>query len=150
MEPVIGLVAILLVVLIFIPLIVTNCIVLARVEAYAAKNDALTSTVDGVMMGLGLVWVLALLGGLRELVGSGTLFSGIDMIIPGASAIAVFGDDYPGFLIAILPPGAFFALGCLIAAYNAINTRLAARARLLITGTSTKKASGSKLATSRR
>ncbi len=115
---------------IFIPLIVTNCIVLARVEAYAAKNDALTSTVDGVMMGLGLVWVLALLGGLRELVGSGTLFSGIDMIIPGASAIAVFGDDYPGFLIAILPPGAFFALGCLIAAYNAINTRLAARARL--------------------
>ena len=115
---------------IFIPLIVTNCIVLARVEAYAAKNDVLTSTVDGVMMGLGLVWVLALLGGLRELVGSGTLFSGIDMVIPGTSAIAVFGDDYPGFLIAILPPGAFFALGCLIAAYNAINARLAARARL--------------------
>ena len=113
---------------IFIPLIVTNCIVLARVEAYAAKNDPLTSTIDGVMMGVGLVWVLALLGGLRELLGAGTLLSGIEMIIPGTSAINVFGDDYPGFLIAILPPGAFFALGCLIAAFNAINANLAARA----------------------
>ncbi|CAL94053.1 probable electron transport complex protein RnfE [Azoarcus olearius] len=112
---------------IFIPLIVTNCIVLARVEAYAAKNDPLSSTVDAVMMGCGLVWVLALLGGLRELLGSGTLFAGIEMIIPDASALSVFGDDYPGFLVAILPPGAFFALGCLIAAYNAINTRRAAR-----------------------
>lgn len=114
---------------IFIPLIVTNCIVLARVEAYAAKNDPLTSTIDGIMMGLGLVWVLGLLGAIRELLGAGTLLSGIEMIIPGASAINVFGDDYPGFLIAILPPGAFFALGMLIAAFNAINARLAARAR---------------------
>ncbi|THF62654.1 electron transport complex subunit E [Pseudothauera rhizosphaerae] len=114
---------------IFIPLITTNCIVLARVEAYAAKNDALSSTVDGLMMGLGLVWVLALLGGIRELAGSGTLFSGIDMIVPGLSAIQLFGDDYPGFLIAILPPGAFFALGVLIAAFNWINQRAAARHR---------------------
>lgn len=114
---------------IFIPLIVTNCIVLARVEAYAAKNDPLTSTVDGLMMGLGLVWVLAVLGGLRELLGAGTLLSGIDMILPGAAALSVFGDDYPGFLIAILPPGAFFTLGVLIAAFNAIDVRRAARAR---------------------
>ena len=114
---------------IFIPLIVTNCIVLARVEAYAAKNDPLSSTLDGVMMGLGLVWVLALLGGLRELLGSGTLFAGIDMIVPGLSPLSVFGDDYPGFLLAVLPPGAFFALGCLIAAYNAINARLKTRAQ---------------------
>ncbi|MCM8565522.1 electron transport complex subunit E [Thauera linaloolentis] len=114
---------------IFIPLIVTNCIVLARVEAYAARNDPLSATLDGVMMGLGLVWVLGLLGGIRELLGAGTLFSGIDMIAPGLSAWKVFGDDYPGFLLAILPPGAFLALGCLIAAYNAINTRLAGRAR---------------------
>jgi Na+-translocating ferredoxin:NAD+ oxidoreductase subunit E len=113
---------------IFIPLIVTNCIVLARVEAYAAKNDPLSSTVDGIMMGVGLVWVLAVLGAMRELLGAGTLFSGIEMIIPGTSALSVFGDDYPGFLIAILPPGAFFALGILIAAFNAINARLAARA----------------------
>ena len=112
---------------IFIPLIVTNCIVLARVEAYAAKNDPLSSTFDGVMMGLGLVWVLAVLGAIRELLGAGTLFSGIEMIFPSLSAWNVFGEDYPGFLIAILPPGAFFALGCLIAAFNAINTHLAAR-----------------------
>ncbi|MFT3758652.1 electron transport complex subunit E [Thauera sp.] len=113
---------------IFIPLIVTNCIVLARVEAYAAKNDPLTSTLDGVMMGLGLVWVLGLLGGIRELLGAGTLFSGIEMIVPSLSAWNVFGDDYPGFLVAMLPPGAFITLGCLIAAFNAINAKLAERA----------------------
>ena len=113
---------------IFIPLIVTNCIVLARVEAYAAKNGPLDSTIDGVMMGLGLVWVLALLGTIRELLGAGTLFEGIDMIFPSLSAIQVFGDDYPGFLLALLPPGAFFALGCLIAVFNWLNARAAARA----------------------
>ncbi len=113
---------------IFIPLIVTNCIVLARVEAYAAKNGPLDSTIDGLMMGLGLVWVLALLGGIRELLGAGTLFEGIDMIFPSLSAIHVFGDHYPGFLLAMLPPGAFFALGCLIAAFNWLNARAAARA----------------------
>ncbi|MDR1228827.1 MAG: electron transport complex subunit E [Azoarcus sp.] len=112
---------------IFIPLITTNCIVLARAEAFAARNGALESTFDGIMMGLGLVWVLALLGALRELIGSGTLLSGIDMVVPGLSAIQVFGDDYPGFLLAVLPPGAFFILGCLIAAYNAINAHRAAR-----------------------
>ncbi|MDR1463564.1 MAG: electron transport complex subunit E [Azoarcus sp.] len=112
---------------IFIPLITTNCIVLARAEAFAAKNGALESTFDGIMMGLGLVWVLALLGALRELLGSGTLFSGIDMLVPELSAIQVFSSDYPGFLLAILPPGAFFILGCLIAAYNAINAHRAAR-----------------------
>ena len=65
----------------------------------------------------------------RGLIGAGTLFAGIEMIIPGTSAINVLGADYPGFLVAILPPGAFFALGMLIAAFNAINVRLAARAR---------------------
>ena len=113
---------------IFIPLIVTNCIVLARVEAYAAKNSPIASTIDGIMMGLGLVWVLAVLGGVRELIGSGTLFSGIDMIFPNLSAIEVFGPDYTEFLIAILPPGAFFTLGCLIALFNWINMRAADRA----------------------
>ena len=113
---------------IFIPLIVTNCIVLARVEAYAAKNGPVDSTVDGIMMGLGLIWVLALLGGLRELIANGTLFGGIDMVFPGLSPIQLFGPDYPNFLIAILPPGGFFALGCLIALFNWINSRAAARA----------------------
>ncbi|MDR2688847.1 MAG: electron transport complex subunit E [Azoarcus sp.] len=110
---------------IFIPLIVTNCIVLARVEAYAVKNKVIDSTVDGLMMGLGLVWVLALLGGLREFFGTGTLFAGIEMIFPKLSALHILGEDYPGFLLAVLPPGAFFALGAMIAAYNAINARAA-------------------------
>lgn len=113
---------------IFIPLITTNCIVLARAEAFAARNGVLESTLDGLMMGLGLVWVLALLGALRELIGNGTLFDGIDMVVPGLSPVAVFGDDYPGFLLALLPPGAFFTLAFLIAAYNAINAHRAARA----------------------
>ena len=114
---------------IFIPLIVTNCIVLARVEAYAAKHGPVESTVDGIMMGLGLVWVLAVLGGIRELAGAGTLFSGIEKIVPDWSAWQVFGDDHPGFLLAMLPPGAFFALGCLIALRNVIDARLQARAQ---------------------
>jgi len=113
---------------IFIPLIVTNCIVLARVEAFAAKNEPGGSTIDGIAMGIGLTLVLAVLGAVRELVGSGTLLSGIEMIIPGAQAISVFGDDYPGFLVAILPPGAFIALGCLIAGRNWIEARKLARA----------------------
>ncbi|WP_442769822.1 electron transport complex subunit E [Zoogloea ramigera] len=114
---------------IFIPLIVTNCIVLARVEAFAAKNEPGGSTVDGIAMGIGLTLVLAVLGAMREVVGSGTLLSGIDMLIPGAQPIVLFGDDYPGFLIAILPPGAFIALGCLIAGRNWIEARKQARAR---------------------
>jgi len=114
---------------IFIPLIVTNCIVLARVEAFAAKNEPGGSTVDGIAMGIGLTLVLAVLGAMREVVGSGTLLSGIDMLIPGAQPIVLFGADYPGFLIAILPPGAFIALGCLIAGRNWIEARKQARAR---------------------
>ena len=112
---------------IFIPLIVTNCIVLARVEAFAAKNEPGGSTVDGIAMGIGLTLVLAVLGAMREVVGSGTLLSGIDMLIPGAQPIVLFGADYPGFLIAILPPGAFILLGCLIAWKNWIEARAAQR-----------------------
>ena len=114
---------------IFIPLIVTNCIVLARVEAFAAKNEPGGSTIDGIAMGIGLTLVLAVLGAMREVVGSGTLLSGIDMLIPGAQPIVLFGADYPGFLIAILPPGAFIALGCLIAGRNWIEARKQARLR---------------------
>ncbi|MBI4755289.1 MAG: electron transport complex subunit E [Betaproteobacteria bacterium] len=113
---------------IFIPLIVVNCIVLARVEAFAAKNAPLASAFDGVMMGAGLVWVLAVLGGLRELLGTGTLFTGIDMVIPGTAPITVLPEGYPGFLVAVLPPGAFILLGCMIAARNWLDARATARA----------------------
>jgi electron transport complex protein RnfE len=114
---------------IFIPLIVTNCIVLARVEAFAAKNPPLQSTVDGVFMGLGMLWTLALLGALRELLGSGTLLGGIDMVFPSLSPIQLLPESYPGFLLALLPPGAFILLGCMIAWKNWMDARAAARAR---------------------
>ena len=105
---------------IFIPLIVTNCIVLARVEAFAAKNPTLPSALDGLMMGIGLAGVLALLGAIRELVGKGTIFSGIDLVFgPEAKSWVIHViPDYHGFLLAILPPGAFIGLACLIAARN--------------------------------
>jgi electron transport complex protein RnfE len=114
---------------IFIPLIVVNCIVLARVEAFAAKQPALIAAFDGVVMGVGFVWVIGLLGALREFLGQGTLFSGIEMIIPGASAWQILPQDYPGFLLAILPPGAFFILGLMVAARNWLDHRANQRAK---------------------
>lgn len=115
---------------IFIPLIVVNCIVLARVEAFAAKNTPLAAAWDGAMMGLGLMVAIAVLGGLRELIGSGTLFAGIEMVIPGAQALQLLPADYPGFLVAILPPGAFIVLGLMIAGRNWLDARAERRARL--------------------
>ena len=114
---------------IFIPLIVTNCIVLARVEAFAAKNPPLHSTLDGIFMGLGMLWTLALLGGMRELLGAGTLFGGIDMVFPSLQPIQLLPESYPGFLLGLLPPGAFILLGCMIAWKNWMDARAAARAR---------------------
>ncbi len=114
---------------IFIPLIVTNCIVLARIEAFAARNPAIQSAFDGMAMGLGLTAVLAVLGGLREIMGHGTLLSGIDLAL-GASAkslVITVVPDYHGFLLAILPPGAFITLGCLIAGKNWLNQRAEAK-----------------------
>ena len=116
---------------IFIPLIVTNCIVLARVEAFAAKNPVTPSMLDGFMMGMGLAMVLTLLGAMRELVGKGTVFSNLDLVFgPQAKTwLLQVIPDYPGFLLAILPPGAFIGLGLLIAGYNwAEQRRVAAEA----------------------
>lgn len=112
---------------IFIPLIVTNCIVLARVEAFAAKNPTMPSVVDGFIMGLGLTLVLSLLGGMREVVGKGTLFSGLDLAFgPAAKQFVVtVVPDYHGFLLAVLPPGAFLGLGLLIAGRNWMESRKA-------------------------
>lgn len=112
---------------IFIPLIVTNCIVLARIEAFAAKNGVLSSGLDGAAMGGGLVLVLAILGGIREIIGTGAIFNGFDNVIPRAAPLQLLPNDYPGFLIAILPPGAFITLGCLIALRNWSEMRAAKR-----------------------
>jgi len=119
---------------IFIPLITTNCIVLARADAFASKNRPLHSVVDAIAMGLGLTAVLVVLGGMRELAGQGTLLSGIDLVF-GADAkpfVLHVVPDYPGFLLAILPPGAFIALGLLIAAHNWNKARAEQRARAAI------------------
>lgn len=110
---------------IFIPLIVVNCIVLARVESFAAKNAPIPSILDGFMMGIGLTLVLGLLGGMREVVGKGTLFSGLDLVFgPYAKQfVLTVIPDYHGFLLAVLPPGAFLGLGLLIAARNWLDIR---------------------------
>jgi H+/Na+-translocating ferredoxin:NAD+ oxidoreductase subunit E len=122
---------------IFIPLIVTNCIILARVEAFASKNTALPSALDALAMGLGLTAVLGTLGAMRELLGKGTLFSGIDLALgDGAKTLVLHViPNYHGFLVAILPPGAFIGLGLLIAARNWINLRAAQKRGATATAT---------------
>lgn len=114
---------------IFIPLIVVNCIVLARVEAFAAKNAPAPAIADGIAMGLGLTLVLSLLGAMRELVGQGTLFSGIDLVFGPAAKpfVLTLIPDYHGFLLAILPPGAFIGLALLIAGHNWLERRKSSR-----------------------
>ncbi len=110
---------------IFIPLIVTNCAIIARAEAFASKNAFLPSVVDGLMMGLGFTLVLVVLGTLREAIGQGTLLSHAHLMF-GESARGLqitLIDDYEGLLLAILPPGAFIGLGLLIAIKNIIDTR---------------------------
>ena len=117
---------------IFIPLIITNCLVLARIEAFAAKQEPIQSLFDGAVMAGGMLWALGLLGGLREFIGAGTVFSGIEAVIPGLHGLQLLPDDYPGLLAAILPPGAFIVLACMVAAKNWYESTRAARLRLPI------------------
>lgn len=104
----------------FIPLIVVNCAILGRAEAFASKNSATDSLVDALGVGLGFTFALVLLGGVRELFGQGELFG-----------FSLFGADYPDFLLFILPPGAFIALGFILAGVNIINRKIKARAARL-------------------
>lgn len=107
---------------IFIPLIVVNCIVLGRAEAFASKNTFGLAIVDGLANGLGFTLVLVILGGLRELLGQGTIFSQAHLMFGSMGQYISFtlGTWFHGALIAILPPGAFLGLGLLIAAKNAV------------------------------
>ncbi|MBY6185835.1 electron transport complex subunit E [Marinobacter hydrocarbonoclasticus] len=114
---------------IFLPLIVTNCVIIGRAEAFASKNPVGAAALDGLMMGLGFMLVLMILGGTRELIGQGTLFDGADQLLgdwASALRIQVMHLDSP-FLLALLPPGAFIGMGLLIALKNAINDRVEAR-----------------------
>lgn len=108
----------------FIPLIVVNCLILGRAESFASKNSVALSALDGLAMGLGFTLALTLMGALREVVGSGTLFSGAANLLGptmGVLEIRVFPGD--GALVMILPAGGFIALGLLIAVKRALDMR---------------------------
>ncbi len=110
---------------IFIPLIVTNCIIIGRAEAFASRNPVFASFTDGLMQGLGFTLVLVVLGALREVLGQGTLFSGADLLLgewAKSLTVTVF-NSQNNFLFAMLPPGAFLGLGLLIGLKNAIQNR---------------------------
>ncbi|MBL4574754.1 MAG: electron transport complex subunit E, partial [Opitutaceae bacterium] len=112
---------------IFIPLIVTNCAIIGRAEAFASKNPIGESAVDGLAMGLGFTAALVILGAIREILGSGTLFANAHLMFGEAAKDMTLHviSDYEGFLLAILPPGAFTGLGLIIALKNVIDKRLA-------------------------
>lgn len=99
---------------IFIPLIVVNCLILGRAEAFASKNNALASLIDGLGMGLGFTLALTILGGTREILGNGSLF-GLKFVAENANT----------FILFILPPGAFIALAYLTVLFNKITTKTA-------------------------
>lgn len=115
---------------IFIPLIVTNCCVIGRAEAFAFKHGVAKSAVDGIATGLGFTLALVLLGALREILGQGTLFGQAELLFGdfGKQMTLHLVGDYRGFLLAILPPGAFLGLGCLIALKNVLDARARRRA----------------------
>lgn len=101
----------------FIPLIVVNCIILGRAEAFASKNPTLLALADGLGMGLGFTLALFLLGSVREIAGNGSI-----------AGFPLFGPDFPPLLVAILPPGAFIILGLFLAGMNILDERKAIRA----------------------
>ncbi len=97
---------------VFIPLIVVNCIILARAEAFACKNNPIASVFDGIGMGLGFTMALTLIGAVREILGSGALLG-----------ITILPEAFPRTILMILPPGAFFTLAFLIAGFNALRNK---------------------------
>jgi electron transport complex protein RnfE len=114
---------------IFLPLITTNCVILGRADGFARKNPLAPAMYDGFIMGAGFMAVLVVLGGLRELAGTGALFGNMDLLFGPAAAdwkLVIF-SDYKDFLLAILPPGAFIFTGLIIAVKNVIDTRIKAR-----------------------
>lgn len=115
---------------IFIPLIVTNCVILARAESFASKAPIAAAAIDGLAMGAGFTLVIVLLGAVRELLGTGGLCGDMQLLFgPGASALhlQILGGNYPGFLLALLPPGAFLVMGLLIALKNFLDQYYAKR-----------------------
>ena len=116
---------------IFIPLIVTNCAIIARAEAFAFRNPPLPAVVDGLFMGAGFTLVLTTIGAIREVIGYGTLLRQAELLFGDIASgwTLVLADNYDGFLLAVLPPGAFIGLGFMIALKNVIDRSIAARNR---------------------
>ncbi|OUD13134.1 electron transport complex subunit E [Thioflexithrix psekupsensis] len=119
----------------FIPLIVTNCVILGRAEAFASRHKIMPSLADGFMMGLGFTLVLVLLGAIREIIGSGTLFANASLLLGQTFAFLelVIIPDYRGYLIMILPPGGFLVMGFLMAGKRIIDARAEERQKLAVT-----------------
>jgi electron transport complex protein RnfE len=113
----------------YIALIVANCAVLGRAEAYAQKAGILPSAMDGLMMGLGFTFALTLIGGIREVIGGGTLFANAHLLLGPAFAFleTTVIPEYRGYLLFILPPGGFLVLGFLLAGKRILDQRLAER-----------------------
>jgi electron transport complex protein RnfE len=113
----------------FIPLIVTNCAILGRAESFASRNRVMPAAFDGLMMGLGFTMVLMAVGAIREIIGSGTLFANASMLLGDAMGFLELTliPDYRGFLLMILPPGGFIALGVLLAGKRLLDRGVAAR-----------------------
>lgn len=103
---------------IFVPLIVTNCAIMGRAEAFASRHDPARAALDGFASGLGFLWVLLLLGSMRELIGAGSLFDGSGYLLGLPALEVTVIENYRGFLVAILPPGAFIGLALLVALRN--------------------------------
>jgi electron transport complex protein RnfE len=120
----------------FIPLIVTNCAVMGRAEAFASRNSPARAALDGFAVGTGFLAVLFAIGCVREAVGHGTLFAGASRLLgPWAAPLeTTLVEGYRGFLPAVLPLGAFVVLALLIAGKNALDARAKARARLATQG----------------
>ena len=119
---------------IFIPLIVTNCAIIGRAEAFASRNAPLPSAIDGLATGLGFMLALVALGALRELIGKGTLMSQASLMFGelGESLQVTLIPGHPGFLLAILPPGAFIGLGMLIAGRNWLESKRSGRRKAVL------------------
>ncbi len=107
---------------IFIPLIVTNCAIVARAEVFASRNSVASSILDGLVMGTGFAFLLMAIGAFRELLGQGSIFARMDMLFGGDPVRGIILND-GGWLLMVLPPGAFFSLALAIAAKNAIDRR---------------------------
>lgn len=118
---------------IFIPLIVTNCAVLGRAESFASKNKILPSALDGFMMGLGFTVVLVCVGAIREVLGTGMIFSNMQLLFGDIAinwTLNLLGNNYPGMILALLPPGAFIVVGFLMAGKNLIDLNMKKRAQV--------------------